>query len=535
MTIRQETAALCEMRSETEVQKQNVNIGYVMSLSDQEKERERENTGDLMTEISREDTQHKKNRRRLITSPLDRTEEQSEIREGEMEGSLESFFNYDRVPNWERPGGELEDSYCRYSRRRREYTDATWPQDTRCEGEYSEGTTEGATSWETGERAELVVEDWGRQTKRKEKKDPGLQGSKRGSAGKTLQDGFTGDSGGHPGEERLDDHSAYIECIPRKVESEASDILGLHSPHASRQGSFEIDLTGDSPVPEESGLDSVGGKTEVGTRKERGVSGMVVELRKDGSGAPRKEESAAPGGCANLDSTCKENEESENKRLSSTSREAEFCEAAAPTSEPVIEAHVIRAEAGNSLRGLERNCKSQHYDAGRNNTLEKDSAREQTKVSEEKDETSRTCNGYVRAGLGCRECVSDKREGIQSSVEYTREKGSIAATTEDRPYSSEDRQYVHEMDNTEEEVSSIAHSNTESIREETEQPGHYNTDGTSHGRAEHGSRCTQPDGEKAGLCTEGGESRRDISNNSTENTRSILEQIVPVPCGSTWK
>ncbi|KAH7826087.1 uncharacterized protein MONOS_12415 [Monocercomonoides exilis] len=58
------------------------------------------------------------------------------------------------------------------------------------------------------------------------------------------------------------------------------------------------------------------------------------------------------------------------------------------------------------------------------------------------------------------------------------------------------------MDSTEEEGSAIAHSNTESNREETEQPGHYNTDGTSPGRAEHESRCTQPDGEKAGLCTE---------------------------------
>ncbi|KAH7822658.1 uncharacterized protein MONOS_7276 [Monocercomonoides exilis] len=75
------------------------------------------------------------------------------------------------------------------------------------------------------------------------------------------------------------------------------------------------------------------------------------------------------------------------------------------------------------------------------------------------------------------------------------------------------------MDNTEEEGSAIAHSNTERIVEETEQPGHYDTNGTSPGRAEHGGRCTQPDGEKAGLCTEGGESRRDISDNRTENTR----------------
>ncbi|KAH7818804.1 uncharacterized protein MONOS_15279 [Monocercomonoides exilis] len=98
----------------------------------------------------------------------------------------------------------------------------------------------------------------------------------------------------------------------------------------------------------------------------------------------------------------------------------------------------------------------------------------------------------------------------------------MAAITEDRPYSSEDRQYVHGVDNTEEKGSAIAHSNTESNREETEQPGHYDTNGTSPRRAEHGSRCTQSDGEKAGLCTEGGESRRDITNNRTESTRYNL-------------
>ncbi|KAH7816524.1 uncharacterized protein MONOS_14393 [Monocercomonoides exilis] len=84
----------------------------------------------------------------------------------------------------------------------------------------------------------------------------------------------------------------------RKVESEARNISGRQSPHAPRQGSVEIDLTGDSPVPEESALDSEGRETEVGTRKERGVSAMVVELREDGSDSPREEESAAPGGCA---------------------------------------------------------------------------------------------------------------------------------------------------------------------------------------------------------------------------------------------
>ncbi|KAH7824118.1 uncharacterized protein MONOS_16462 [Monocercomonoides exilis] len=259
-----------------------------------------------------------------------------------------------------------------------------------------------------------------------------------------------------------------------------------------------------------------------------------------GSDAPREEESAAPGGCANLDSVRNEEEESKDKRLSSTPREAEFCEAEASTSELVDETHAICAEAGNSPRGLEWNGDSQPNDTGRINTLEKDTTRKQTKESEEKEQTGSTNDGRLRAGMGCSinniegeqrgedicpreldppgECVSDKRKGVQSSVEDFRKEGSMAATTEDRIYSSEDKQYVHEMDNTEEEGSAIAHSNTESIREETEQPGHRNTDGTSPGRAEHGSRCTQPDGEKAGQRTEGGESRRDITNSRAENT-----------------
>ncbi|KAH7830890.1 uncharacterized protein MONOS_12060 [Monocercomonoides exilis] len=103
------------------------------------------------------------------------------------------------------------------------------------------------------------------------------------------------------------------------------------------------------------------------------------------------------------------------------------------------------------------------------------------------------------------ERACNQREGVQSSVEDFREKGSMAATTEDRSYSFEDRQYVHEMDDSEEEGSAIAHSNTESFGEETEQPGHYDTNGTSPWRTEHGSRCTQPDGEKAEQCTEGEE------------------------------
>ncbi|KAH7822296.1 uncharacterized protein MONOS_6427 [Monocercomonoides exilis] len=313
--------------------------------------------------------------------------------------------------------------------------------------------------------------------------DPGLQSSKRGSAGKTFQDGFPGDSCGTPGGERLDDHSVYVEYIP-------------------------IDLTGDSPVPEESGLDSVGGKTEVGTHKERGVSGMVVELREDGSDAPREEESAAPGGCAKMDSTCKGKKETKDEGLNSIPREVEFCEVTTPTSELVDEAHAIRAEACNSPRRLERDSDTQPNDVRRIYTLEENSAREQAKESEEKEQTSRANNGRFRAGMGCSvnntereqrgeyfrprkmdppgECFSDKREGVQSSVEDFRKERSMAERTGDRSYLSEDRQYVHEMDNPEEERRAIALFNTESIREETEQlditiqtghlPGERNTE-----------------------------------------------------------
>ncbi|KAH7828501.1 uncharacterized protein MONOS_7701 [Monocercomonoides exilis] len=259
------------------------------------------------------------------------------------------------------------------------YREPVWPQDVRYGNERSEWITGGTTVWETSERIEQVEEDKGRQTcepwykstldeppvpnlsrgekmqagvsgndkndeqlfiplgggiegwsgesravvggevvqpnihgskeERKVEKDPGLQSSKRGRTGKALQDGFPGDSRGTPGGERLDDHFGYIE-----------------------QGCIEIDLTGDSPVPEKSGLDTVGRETEVGTRKERGVSGMVVELRKDGSNTPRREESAAPGGCANLDSICKEKEETKDEGFSSTPRDVEFCEVTTPTS-----------------------------------------------------------------------------------------------------------------------------------------------------------------------------------------------------------
>ncbi|KAH7828298.1 uncharacterized protein MONOS_15585 [Monocercomonoides exilis] len=201
--------------------------------------------------------------------------------------------------------------------------------------------------------------------------------------------------------------------------------------------------------------------------------------------------------------------------------------------------YMLRQEIARG--GLEWNGDSQPNDVGRINTLEKDTTRKQTKESEEKEQTGGTNDERFRDGMGCSisntegeqrgedicpreldppgECVSDKRKGVQSSVEDFRKEGSMAATTEDRPYSSEDRQHVHEMDNTEEEGSAISHSNTEGIREETEQPGHHNTDGTSSGRTDNKSRCIQPDGEKAGLCTEGGKSLRDIADSRTEYTR----------------
>ncbi|KAH7826884.1 uncharacterized protein MONOS_11813 [Monocercomonoides exilis] len=438
-------------------------------------------------------TRGNEDRRLLRISPSDGTEE----REGEREDSLESFWDCYRVPIWERTGGELEDSYCRYSRRERDCTDAVWPQDARNEKGYSNWTTERTSSWETSEQAERVEEDWGRQTseplykssmekspipnltrgektqtrisrdngndeqlfipfgggiegrgvvqsdiygpeeERKVEEDSGLQYSKRGSARKTLQDGFPGDSGGTPGGERLDDYARHIDgraiqslsvlqlsksllrlrgdviwgkgraqsihednetgsvIYQRAVESEISNIPGRHSPNAPRQGSFEIVLTGDSPVPEKSWLDTVGRVTEVGTRKERGVSGMELEFREDGSDAPKKEESAAPGGCAKMDSTCKEEEETKDEGLSSTPREAELRATATPTSELVDETHAIRTEAGNSPRGLEGNGDRQPNDVGRINTLEEDPAREQTEVSEEKKKASRVNNRRV--------------------------------------------------------------------------------------------------------------------------------------------
>ncbi|KAH7820169.1 uncharacterized protein MONOS_9942 [Monocercomonoides exilis] len=365
--------------------------------------------------------------------------EHVEIREGKQEGSLESFCDCYRVPNCERPGGELEDSYCRYSRRKRKYTDTVWPQDARSEEENSEWTTEGATSWETGEQAERVEEDWGRQTsepwykssmekspvtnltreektqtrisgddgddeelyiplgggvkgrsgqahtgvggevvqpdihgekeKRKVEKDTRLQGAKRGSAGKTHQDGFTGDSGGTHGGERLDDHSGHIECIPackggrtiqsppvlqlsesmlrlrrdalwsegRALSIHEDNLKGslVHQRTVEDRYAIEINHAGYSTVPEKSGLDTFGREIELVTNKERGVFGMAVEFREDGADALREEESSAAGGRANLDCICKEMEESKDKRAGSTPLEAEFCEAATPTSKLV--------------------------------------------------------------------------------------------------------------------------------------------------------------------------------------------------------
>ncbi|KAH7822537.1 uncharacterized protein MONOS_8835 [Monocercomonoides exilis] len=166
MTISQETTARCEMEMKTEEQRQLENIKEVVST------------------------------RRLRTSQQHKTEERSEIPQ-EEEVSLETFWDCFRVPNWECSGGELEDSYCRYSRNRRRYRDEAWPQDARSEGENCDWTTEGTAKKE-----------------RKVEEDPGLQSSKRGSAGKAFQDGFPGESGGTPGGERLDDNSGYIECIP---------------------------------------------------------------------------------------------------------------------------------------------------------------------------------------------------------------------------------------------------------------------------------------------------------------------------------
>ncbi|KAH7828011.1 uncharacterized protein MONOS_10571 [Monocercomonoides exilis] len=129
-----------------------------------EGERSRKEEKSMNLERPRDGNREREHRRRLRISPQDKTEERTEIREGGREESLESFWDCYRVPNWERPESELEDSHCSNSRRRRGYTDAVWPQDARGEGEYSDWTTEGVTSWETSRQAERVEEGWGRQT-----------------------------------------------------------------------------------------------------------------------------------------------------------------------------------------------------------------------------------------------------------------------------------------------------------------------------------------------------------------------------------
>ncbi|KAH7826234.1 uncharacterized protein MONOS_7678 [Monocercomonoides exilis] len=58
MNMQRETAAPGEMRSETEVPKQHLNIGETVNSLVQRRERERETTGDRAIEISREDVQH---------------------------------------------------------------------------------------------------------------------------------------------------------------------------------------------------------------------------------------------------------------------------------------------------------------------------------------------------------------------------------------------------------------------------------------------------------------------------------------------
>ncbi|KAH7821267.1 uncharacterized protein MONOS_14492 [Monocercomonoides exilis] len=284
-----------------------------------------------------------------------------------------------RLSEWKKIGGDKlvsrEKSQTRFSRDEGDDEQSFIPLGGRIEGRSGEA--------HTGVGGEVVQPDiHGDKEEWKVEKDLGLQSSKRGSAGKALQDGLPGDSGGTPGGERLDDHSGHIECIPacqigRTVQSLSvlqlsKSLLRLRgdafwSERSPRElikimrraasyirehwkGSFEIDLTGDSPVPEESGLDTIGGETEIGTHKECGIFGMAVEFREDRSDAPIEEESAAARGCANMDSTCKGKKETKDERLSRTPRETEFCEAEAPNSELVDEAHAIWAESGDSPR-----------------------------------------------------------------------------------------------------------------------------------------------------------------------------------------
>eukprot|EP00770_Monocercomonoides_exilis_P014426 MONOS_14372.1-p1 / transcript=MONOS_14372.1 / gene=MONOS_14372 / organism=Monocercomonoides_exilis_PA203 / gene_product=unspecified product / transcript_product=unspecified product / location=Mono_scaffold00990:19649-20742(-) / protein_length=288 / sequence_SO=supercontig / SO=protein_coding / is_pseudo=false len=110
-------------------------------------------------ERPRNGNREREHRGRLRISPSNETDERDE----ERDGCWESFWDCDKFTNWECSGGELEENYCRYSRRRREYTDSAWLQDAKRYEDCSDWATEGATSWKTIEQAERVEEDWGRQ------------------------------------------------------------------------------------------------------------------------------------------------------------------------------------------------------------------------------------------------------------------------------------------------------------------------------------------------------------------------------------
>ncbi|KAH7827041.1 uncharacterized protein MONOS_9877 [Monocercomonoides exilis] len=428
--------------------KQCKNIREVVNLLDQEKKTLQETTRDRVTEISIEDVRHETTRtegdsayprvtrqtseRRnekivwrasgiVIGSPIGSALEESsktvtaDILEGEEDTQIQFGHRTPEVKRSIASGPPKEPLPGRLVNRLNEWK-KIWGDKRVSRGEKTQtrvsgddrddeqlfiplgGGVEGLSGEAHTEFGGEVVQPdiHGDKEKRKVEEDPGLQSSKRGSAGKTLQNGFPGNSGGTPGGERLDDHFGYIECIPackggraiqslsvlqlsksmlflrndaiwskvraqsirednetsslvhqRTVESEASNISGRHSPHASRQECIEIDLTGGGPVPERSGLDTVGGEAEIGTHNEWGVFGMAVEFREDGSDAPREEESVAPGGCANLDNICKEKEETKDERLRSTYLEAELCEAATPTSELVDDAHAMARRGWN--------------------------------------------------------------------------------------------------------------------------------------------------------------------------------------------
>ncbi|KAH7823000.1 uncharacterized protein MONOS_6834 [Monocercomonoides exilis] len=457
-TIRQETVAPGEKRSETEVQKQQVNVIETLSSLDQRKEREREITADSAREISREDVQHEvtitegdsayprvtrlknewrfekakekgvwrasgtvtepptgtareENMRRAVANAFVVVEDMGiqnghwtpEVRRSTVIGQLKEPLQgrlVNRLSEWKKIGGDKQVSRGR----------------------------SGEAHFRVG--GEVVQSDiHGDKEERKVEKDTRLQGAKQGSAGKAFQDGFPGDSVGTPGGERLDDYARHIECLSTCQSGRAVQSLSVLQ-----------------------------------------LSKAMLHLRGDAiwsKGRPQKKE------------------ETKDERPCSTPLKVELRETATPTSEFVDDAYAIRAEACNSPRRLERDGDSQPNDTGRINTLEKDTTRKQTKESEEKDQTSRANNGRFRDGMGCSinntdreqrgedfdarkldppgECVSDKRKGAKSSVEDFRKEKSMAATTEDRSYLSDYRKHVHKMDDREEEGRAIAHSNTENI------------------------------------------------------------------------